>query len=142
MFSSDGLIKPSQKFNPAPSPDFPRNFCILGEDVQKAPSPRSLEKKRESGTSIANFIAAGVAALVIDFSLQKDCQKHIENRDLLKTIAGMSAVFDKMASVEGRYHCMAPWKVLECSRAPMSSWDDMKKREYICGTIFRALNNY
>jgi hypothetical protein len=139
MFSSNGLVKPSQGFNPTPSPKLPYNFCILGEEVQKVRFPRSLEQGRDSGTSIATFIAAGIAALVMDFSLQQDCRERIENRDYLKTVAGMSAVFEKMAKYESGYHCIAPWNVLECSRAPMSSWDDMKKREHICGTIFRAL---
>ena len=132
IFSSNGMIKPSP-FNPAPlRRSF--NFAILGEEVERFDVPGSQERDR--GTSIATFIAAGIAALVLDFSMQEDCRDRIENQKLLNSIEGMSAVFEKMAKEDQGYLCIAPWSVLECYE---NNWSDEKMRGHIADTIFHTL---
>jgi hypothetical protein len=113
----------------------------VGEEVEKVPFPPSRITKRDSGTSIATSIGAAIGALVIDFSRQQDCQVHIPNWEESKTIAGMSAVFREMAhgGKDGGYDWVAPWKVLECSGNFMNDWNEAERRQYICGTICRAL---
>jgi hypothetical protein len=138
IFSSDGKIKPSS-FNPARL-DRSSNFAVLGEEVESVPVTTVESKVRKKGTSISTFIAAGIAALILDFSMQEDCRNHIEKR-LLKSIMGMSAVFDKMSIEDGGYRCIAPWKVLECNRRFSSLWSDKSKRAYIAGAISHALHD-
>jgi Subtilase family len=141
MFSSTGLVKQSEGFNPAPSASSRLNFCMLGEQVQRVRFSPTETLSRTSGTSVATSIAAGIAALVIDFSRQVDCHQHIPNSKKLHSTRGMCAVFKEMAHAgkDNDYDCVAPWKLLECSAATMQTWDDMKKREYICGRIHNAL---
>jgi hypothetical protein len=132
IFSSNGRIKPST-FNPAPlKRSF--NFAVLGEEVERFDVPGSQERDR--GTSFATFIAGGIAALVLDFSMQEDCRDRMSNRKLLHSIEGMSAVFEKMAKEDQGYLCVAPWSVLECDE---KDWSPEKMRVHIADTIFRTL---
>ncbi|KAH8199002.1 hypothetical protein TruAng_006831 [Truncatella angustata] len=138
MFSSDGRIKPSS-FNPAKL-DQSLNFAVLGEGVEGVSITKAEYTVRKEGTSISTFIAAGLAALVLDFSMQEDCRDHIDKR-LLKSVSGMSAVFKEMATEDGGYRCIAPWKVLECNKLFSLFWSNEKKRIYIAETISRALHS-
>lgn len=139
IFSSDGKIKPSS-FNPAPL-KHSFNFAVLGEEVESIIVSTAKSEERDSGTSIATFIAAGIAALVLDFSMQEDCRDRIENQKILKSIPGMSAVFEKMAKGDQGYLCVAPWRVLECNENFSSGWKDEKKRGDIAATISRTLRD-
>jgi hypothetical protein len=138
IFSSNGWGKPSPDFNPSASRKFNTNFCLLGEEVERVQYDLT-RKEHESGTSIATFIAAGIAALVIDFARQKDCIEELAvRRNKLQTVEGMSAIFGKMAEEykENGYDCVVPWAVLEC---PEETYSIDKKRQYIFDTIYRSL---
>jgi subtilisin family serine protease len=134
-FSSDGNVKESREYNPAPMTSN-HNFCFLGEEVEVLGSGSS-GMIRQSGTSVATSIAAGIAALVLDFSRQLDCQSQIKNAHLLKTVSGIESIFLRMA--EGRtdngYYCVAP----EVLGHTVDCENDDQRRSFICETISRAL---
>jgi hypothetical protein len=142
IFSSNGNVKPSVDFNPSALQSANQNFAVLGEEVAIG-FRDSGEEVRESGTSIATFIAAGIAARIIDFSRQEDTEAYIlqRERNRLKTYAGMSAVFEEMAKGghEGGYKCIAPWKIARFSRWQNTS-DYARMRQWICYTIVQALD--
>ena len=138
MFASDGNVKATAiEFNPSPSKSNRYNFAILGKEVLSSP----LACSRESGTSISAFIGAAVAGLVIDFSRQSDCRVRISNCKSLLLINGMTAVFAAMAAKgnDGGYYCIAPWEVLGCLNPTNRHWSRDQKRQWVCDTIFRIL---
>ena len=87
------------------NPNTSRNddsFSVLGEAVRSAwpahlnqGAKRHMEQ-RKSGTSIATPIAAGIAALVLEFATQ--LPQTITNREILWRYEGTWAIFAKMAS--------------------------------------------
>lgn len=96
------------------------NFYCLGEHVTM---PRSgAPNKTMSGSSVATPIAAGFAALVLEFYRQPKIagQHAIREPDKLKTIHGMSAVFLKMIQHDaevitdpyGPWRPIEPWNLL------------------------------
>jgi hypothetical protein len=94
IHSTDGKGNAS-KFTP-PSRD--GDFATLGEGVRSA-WPWHLRKgleKRQTGTSTATPIAAGIAALVLEFATQKPPMKASETANL-RTYRGMAEVLKKMA---------------------------------------------
>jgi subtilisin family serine protease len=93
---------------PVPSPpDW--NFMTLGEGIKAAwSSTSSLGQpnpiKYVSGTSFATPLAAGIAACVLDFSIQEDFDREDfaakvakKHRDTLWTCSGIRKIFEKMA---------------------------------------------
>ncbi|KAK3941014.1 hypothetical protein QBC46DRAFT_111160 [Diplogelasinospora grovesii] len=142
MFSTNAGAKSSASLNPS-AVQGKYNFAILGEDVR-------LYENQEpplTGTSIATAIGAGLAARLLDFSRHDDCrdfwtQEHAVNADdveqKLKLLQGMSAVLAYMARLDNGYHCITPWRLLKGLNddAPRA-----KKRQYICGTIYRILEH-
>jgi hypothetical protein len=112
--SSDGLGHPSDLSTPDdPTRD---NFSILGEDVPlgKQGEPGSEEIVYGTGTSIATPIAAGVAALVLEFARQEGVHRKVEDIEALKTCIGMSAVLRRMARMgkKNGLNFISPEKVL------------------------------
>jgi hypothetical protein len=107
IFATDGANRHAREFNPDPRP-YAINFAILGVDVEIDPN-----REREKGTSVATPLAAGLAALLTDFSRQLDCRGAIDFVEHLPTKAGITAIFMKMSRgrVEG-YDCLVPWKIL------------------------------
>lgn len=139
MFSTDASIRASPAFNPSALDKARYNFAILGENIT-----HPLVNKPLSGTSFSTVIGGGVAARLLDFSTQQGIQSSIRRVDRIRTVEGMSEVFNKMSkeSVDNGYHCIAPWKILP----PESSVDDqdeagkrLKQRNDVCETISRAL---
>jgi Subtilase family len=106
VFSSNGRVKASTEFNPAPSLSSIMNFGFLGEHVQ-VKTAKAVDT-RVDGTSIATSIAAATAALLIDFSQRKDCTG-LSKREELRTVRGMSAVLAKLGMQEGNFYCFNPW---------------------------------
>jgi hypothetical protein len=107
--STDGEGNPSH-FNP--STEATKNFSVLGEDVLSS-WPRSLPQ-RMSGTSFATPIAAGIAAIVMDYMTQKSSVWSEEDRYIakrIKTREGIVKVFEKhLSDRRGDFRFICPWK--------------------------------
>lgn len=112
--SADGRGAAS-KFNPPPSTSND-NFSILGEAVKSA-WPKALNEtceKRGTGTSVATPIAAGTAALVLEFARQlsgPDELTPISKSEILWRYYGMRAVFALMSrdSSKDGFNWIRPW---------------------------------
>ncbi|KAK6541370.1 hypothetical protein TWF694_007183 [Orbilia ellipsospora] len=116
MFACDGNSKISTvDFNPSPS-RYQRNFAFPGKDVQAM-----LGAARVHGTSIATFIGAAVAAEIIDFSRQDGIEDGIGDLELLRTVSGMSRVFEQMSVEDSDYHCVIPLKAMRSTILLLSS---------------------
>lgn len=88
IYSTNTADKPSD-FNPEPQPGA-HNFALMGEGWQSYVDPQRYEK----GTSMATAAAAGLAAMILDFSRQSD------NRDTfwgsqVSQISSMVAIFTR-----------------------------------------------
>ncbi|EPE08547.1 nacht and wd40 domain protein [Ophiostoma piceae UAMH 11346] len=89
------------------SPDPTRrgdNFMVLGEEVKAAGrcnQGRPIVADLHSGTSFATAVAAGIAALVLEFSVQRQPNGELHVRtasaEALRTPYGMRKVFNQMA---------------------------------------------
>ena len=117
IHSTDGNGKPSG-FNPAPAPD-DYNFSILGEYVLGSYVKGG--SIRFSGTSMATAIAAGVAALVLEFAQQRTAndKEDIKGSWKLNKISGMGPIFLRMTQgrvnanvVQSEYRYIKPWNLL------------------------------
>ena len=137
-FSSTGNVKPSE-FNPAASILTHNNFCFLGEDVEAVGGEILMSGSRLFGTSVATCVATGLAAMVLDFARQQDCRAEIPNKKDLTTVEGMTAILREMGTPDNGYICIAPWRLLDDVHG--LKWNMKQKRQYICGTIFRALKH-
>ena len=105
--STNGDGTPSS-FNPSPKKG--KNFSTLGEGVPL----HSDITNRKSGTSYATPIAAGIAAVVMDYMVRKSKSWSEERRsvvELIKTRDGIVAVFDKhFSDKRSDFKYLFPWK--------------------------------
>lgn len=135
--SSDGLGHPCDLSTPY---DATRdNFSILGEDVPlgKKGEPGSEEVIYGTGTSIATPIAAGVAALVLEFAMQDGVHQKVKDIDSLKSCTGMSSVLRRMTSKgqKNGFNFIAPGKMLLGDLAR----SDSERMDEVCRAISKAL---
>lgn len=93
------------------------NFSTIGEGLEAA-WPLNLnnnqEQRCQSGTSCATPLAAGTAALVLEYSRQKSFPK-IRNAERLKRLQGIKKVlFECMTerNRDHRYNYIRPWLLL------------------------------
>jgi subtilisin family serine protease len=137
MFSTNASNRALAAFNPSVLGKARYSFAILGEDVK---IPR--QEKLVSGSSYAAVIGGAVAARILDFAQHKDNRGRIRRIEKLKTVEGMSAVFDTMvgSAVDNGYRCMAPWKILPSEiRGEEMGPKRLRERAHICESISRAL---
>lgn len=93
------------------------NFSIIGEEVEGA-WPLDLNKgketKRETGTSCSTPIAAGVAALILEYATQEGKHKVLRAEELKQKIFMEGVLFNKMTGgkTTGVYNLIEPWKLL------------------------------
>ena len=107
----DGLNNPS-RFNPSPIHNM---FCTLGENIVTA--WQITDSLSKSGTSYATPIAAGIAAILMDWmthesrSWSHEDQRHSRK---VKTKKGIVKIFEKRLSKERHgYRVLSPWKVFD-----------------------------
>ena len=119
IFATDSLGNPC-KFTPNPD-NRSDNFGVLGEEVPSYWPPHLKQglRVRKSGTSTATPIAAAIAAILLDFvrlSLYTEPQPFPDREMVIlrriRSIAGMRAVFRKMADKRNGYDYLTPWTLL------------------------------
>ncbi|KAM0518928.1 hypothetical protein ACHAPE_003918 [Trichoderma viride] len=131
VFSTDTHNRASH-FNPERRPDA-HNFAILGEDFQHPGNAN----QRVRGTSTATPAAAGLAALIIDFTRHQDnCQSIFRVADVSKML-GMIAIFNAISERAAEFKCIMPLKLLPSDYTGMSL---QQKREYIRDSLSRAMD--
>ncbi|KAF3275186.1 hypothetical protein TWF970_006908 [Orbilia oligospora] len=138
FFSTTPENKNLSSINPPHNHRKAHNFAILGEEI-KVPTVSGQPVRSIRGTSISCAIAAGVAGSLLDFSRQPICRDDHRLRNL-KRRREMSAVFEELSkdSRDGKYDCVAPWKLLEGTQG---NPDRESKRRKICDTLSRAVEN-
>lgn len=103
----------------------PQDYGILGQAVSSywPPHLNAGISVLRSGTSCAAPIAAGVAAIVLEYARQKlplyaragsKVDEHVIRR--LRSNAGMRKIFGLMAETRDGQNCMIPWSLLSCQR--------------------------
>lgn len=113
IFATDASVKALNSMSPAANRRC-YNFAILGENIHvrtEIPSGNS-KMNYKNGSSFATFIAAAVAGMILDFSRHEDVKDKIIRPENLRSVVSMQDVFDEMATYDGTYHCMAPWKII------------------------------
>lgn len=123
IHAADGRGDPTST-NPQDNPKL-ENFSILGESVslgkQKDLKTGEVQQLYKTGTSIATPIAAGIAALVLEFALQPGMHRKDKSDeeikgfvDELKIFTGMSSIIRRMTKdgMKGGFNFVSPWKVL------------------------------
>lgn len=93
----------------ASDPDF-QNYAALGIAVRGASLKglwyRSNSTEISSGTSTATPIAAGIAALLIDYASRNDCNFTKSHKSILR-------LFAKLSRQKDTYRVLAPHKLIE-----------------------------
>lgn len=139
IYCCDAYGKPS-RLNPGMYTD-DTNLRTLGQYV-RAPH-KGKDTQWSSGTSIATAVAAGITALVLEFSRQKGVQgqRSLDDvRDKLKTKQGMVDVFRLMQNpreFQQRSLYLCPWKLLSTD---FNRGDGIEARRDIAARIWRALS--
>ncbi|KAF4616204.1 hypothetical protein G7Y89_g15202 [Cudoniella acicularis] len=100
--------------NPSPLDVSTQSFAFLGVDVNVG--VRSSEEVRDTGTSLATSIAAGIAGRILDFSRHEEFmllspQTQKACCDKLKTLEGMATMFKSMEikAIDDHFQCVRPW---------------------------------
>ncbi|RAH48752.1 subtilisin-like protein [Aspergillus brunneoviolaceus CBS 621.78] len=122
----------ASSFNPEPR-EHADNFAILGEDLVHPADPTI----RESGTSMATAIAAGLAARIIDFSRHAD-NTTIERVGDVGSLAGMTAIFRFMSKRDGSFQCVSPLRLLP-ERHKYN--EPERNRAYVRESLHRAMES-
>ncbi|VUC37918.1 unnamed protein product [Clonostachys rosea] len=132
--SCDGNGTAPSKFNPPPV-DGSFNFLTLGESVPvQVEWPTGTEKIRLTGTSFAAPVATAIAALLIEFLLQKPLRRQPELRKKALCRDGMIKLFAGMSkSVAGGFQYLLPWSLIECTIK-----DGEKQSSHDCGKTCRV----
>ncbi len=123
VFSTDGKMVPSN-YNPLPRPNAD-NFSILGEEIDIGhPDPDC----RGKGTSAATALATGFAAQIIDFARQPGVGDKLENVEMLRTKAGMTAIFKELvpSNKYTQYECIKPRLLMKDDR----NYDNEERKEF------------
>ncbi|KAI9639965.1 hypothetical protein NHQ30_011634 [Ciborinia camelliae] len=109
------------------------NFSILGESVP-AVTPDETEHEFMSGTSAATPIAAGLAALILEFFMQDHDNITLNwlRGYLWKHDAMQNVFFREMSTERDGYQNLVPWKLSSYRNGP----------EEIIGHITSALDKY
>jgi hypothetical protein len=131
--AADGRGYPFRYNPPEDQSNRDRNFSILGVAVPL--SEKLAQPRFGTGTSMATPIAAGVAALVLEFAWQKGIHEMVQNSDELRSQVGMVSVFRKMAVRKDGYNFISPGSIL----LPDGK-SDMERMSIVCRKITKALN--
>lgn len=134
IFSCSGNLKQTNKTNPDPLENS-INFAVLGENVTM-PSGEKL-----NGSSISTALVSGFAALILDFTQHQDTMDYLSvkcrHSKQLPTRRGIRAVLKHASTADGRYKCIAPWKLL---KVPGAIPHSTPERLHIHKTIKFVLN--
>lgn len=139
IFSTNSGNRESGDINPSPD-NRPHSFAIFGQGIEITENLPLV-----SGTSYSTSIAAGLAALILDFSRQNATNKNTADFSRLVEMRGMTKVLLAMAeeSGDGKYRCLRPWDLLNsqlmCGSGVERNAYRSKQREWIWGTIERLL---
>lgn len=112
----------------------PHSLAIFGEGVEIAEDGPLL-----NGTSYSASIAAGLAAILLDFLRQEKHKKNLPDIPRLEDMEVMTTLFLVMSceSSDGKYKCIQPWNLLNREEGMHRA----KQREWIRGTIERLSRN-
>lgn len=130
VHSADGDGTPSTF---TPSPQDGMRVMVLGECVDSAWPPKfksNKNRKLMSGTSCAAPIAAGIAAVLLDFA--KGILSDEDMRRLHRTTS-IQRLFRKISNPHGGYHWVRHWSLFDSGGQVNLDW--------IKGEIQGALNN-
>lgn len=136
IHSSDGDGNPSGR-NPPTTPDC--NLAILGEGVAAA-WPRHLYMERQdnlrvaSGSSVATPIAAGLAALIIEYASQGGEEPEVVSGwTRLRHSDEMRKMFKSMARERAGYQSIAP--------SSLFNYHGEEMHQRVCGRITDVLDS-
>ncbi|EWZ85597.1 serine/threonine protein kinase [Fusarium oxysporum f. sp. lycopersici MN25] len=133
IFSTNAGNHESSDFNPIPG-SRPHSLAIFGEGVEIAEDGPLL-----NGTSYSASIAAGLAAILLDFLRQEKHKRNLPDISRLEDMRVMMKLFLDMSceSSDGKYKCIQPWNLLNREEGMHRA----KQREWIRGTIERLSSN-
>jgi hypothetical protein len=108
--------------------DKTKTFSTLGQDVESSwPCSLGGPYQCKSGTSYATPIAAGLAAIVLDWARRKLPESESENLKKLHSRKGINAVFELMAIERDKYEYLTLWELFDQTEG------------YICENILKVL---
>jgi hypothetical protein len=135
-------------FNPSSDSGAGDDFSTLGEAVlsmwrvSDEENGLRIFQKRQSGSSVATPIAAGIAALVLEFLWQPDepdwdrkyLSKSNERLKLLNRREGMQLLFKNgLSTRHGRCRYVYPWKIIQYKQG-------LRERFDAASDIYRSLH--